>query len=104
MRWLIALLPPSPPRPYEVTHVARPLFPALSLALLCSPPAWADDKPPPSVRCLAFSPDGKALAAGLVDGEKGALLLRDAAKPDVTWRQAQPAGARGVCFLPGGKA
>jgi hypothetical protein len=84
--------------------MARPPFAALALALLCSAPALADEKPPPSVRCLAFSPDGKALAAGLVEGDTGALVVRDATKPAVKWRQAQPAGVRAVSFLPGGKA
>src|SRR4051812_30597167 len=84
--------------------MARHLSAALALALLCAAPVWADDKPPPSVRCLAFSPDGKALAAGLVEGDKGALVLRDATRLAAKWRQAQPDGVRAVCFLPRGKA
>src|SRR5437867_3421136 len=77
---------------------------AFALALLSSPAAWAEDeKPRPAVHSLAFSPDGKSLAAGLVEGEKGELLLREVAKSAVKWRQPQPAGVRAVCFLPGGK-
>ena len=84
--------------------MTRPLLAALALTLLSLPPAWGDEKPRPSVRCLAFSPDGKTLAAGLVDGEKGELLLREAAtQAAVKWRQPQPAGVRALASFPDGK-
>jgi WD40 repeat protein len=83
--------------------MARPLFAAMALTLLVLPLAWGDEKPRPVVRCLAFSTDGKMLAAGLVEGEKGELVLREVAKSDSKWRQTQPAGVRAVCFLPDGK-
>src|SRR5262249_26513048 len=93
-----------PPHSDEVIFMARSYFAALALALLCCRPMSADEKPRPSVRCLAFSADGKTLAAGLAEGDKGALLLRDATKSAEKWRQPQPAAVRAVCFLPGGKA
>jgi WD40 repeat protein len=49
--------------------------------------------------CLAFSPDGKLLAA--TDGEKGEVWLWDAA----AWREAAslPGAALGLAFSPDGK-
>src|SRR5262245_43537160 len=72
------------------------------VALLCCL-ARADEKPPPVVRALAFSPDGKALAVGLEDGAKGELVLRDAKTRKATWRQAQSAGVRAVAWSRDGK-
>lgn len=84
---------------------ARPFLACLALsALPWCPAAWGDEKPPPVVRSLAFSPDGKSLLAGIAEGDEGELLAREAATSKVRWRQPHSHGVRAVCFLPGGKA
>jgi WD40 repeat protein len=58
----------------------------------------------PPVRTVAFSPDGKRLAAGTgVRETPGDVIVWDLADRKVLWRARFPGGARSVAFAPDGK-
>jgi WD40 repeat protein len=73
------------------------------LLFTSSPLLFADD--PPGVRAVAFSPDGKYLAA--VTGEPkqpGTATLWDLANRRQVWKLSQPGGIPAVAFSPDGKS
>jgi WD40 repeat protein len=75
-------------------------------ALLAAPVAAADPPPrPPSVRSLAYSPDGKLLVAGVGGrNEPGVVLAWDVPAGTPRWERRGPAGFGSVTFAPDGKA
>ena len=59
---------------------------------------------PPSVRALAYSPDGKILVAGVWrKDESGTLVAWDVATRKLRWERPAPAGFPSVSFSPDGK-
>src|SRR5262245_1425462 len=81
---------------------ARSLGLAALLLLAAAPAARAQD--PPGVRAVAFSPDGKLLAAGSGEPkEPGTVTLWDAATRSCRWAHAEKAGVPAVTFSPDGQ-
>src|SRR4051812_35891479 len=58
----------------------------------------------PSVRSLAYSPDGKILVAGVGKKDQpGVVLAWDAETRKPLWQRPGPAGVSSVSFAPDGK-
>jgi WD40 repeat protein len=78
--------------------------PLILLALLLPPAVAADETPLLGVRAVAFSPDGKLLAAGTGEPrEQGTVTVWDVATARVRLRHAEKTGVPGVAFSPDGK-
>jgi WD40 repeat protein len=66
--------------------------------------ARADDRPLLAIRAVAFSPDGKLLAAGSgLREEPGQLTVWDAATRRVAWTHREAKGVCGIAFAPDGR-
>jgi WD40 repeat protein len=87
--------------------MAMPLevFSPLCLALLLQVPAGRADEPArPGVRAVAFSPDGKLLAAGAGEPkESGTAIVWDVATRKPRWRHVEKTGIPAVAFSPDGR-
>jgi WD40 repeat protein len=92
--------------------MSRVLLPAVCLAaVLAAPlparsqPAEPDSPSPPWVRSVAFSPDGKLLAAGAGQPDRpgGALAVWEVATRGLLFRRPAATGTPGVAFAPDGK-
>jgi WD40 repeat protein len=82
--------------------VARPAWAGIVLALLLPCAARADEAL--GVRSVAFSPDGKLLAAGTGEPkERGTVTLWDVATRARVWRHTEDTGAPAVAFSPDGR-
>jgi WD40 repeat protein len=73
----------------------------LAWPALCLP---ADPAPMSSPKAVAFSPDGKTLAAGCAAGKVGELVLWDVTTRKVRWKVSQPEPVRALAWAPDGKA
>jgi WD40 repeat protein len=79
---------------------------ALAVALLSTSAVRAEDEPPPPlwVRVVAFSPDGKTLAAAAGEPQTaGAVTLWDLEKRQSLWTHRAKTGLAAVAFSPDGK-
>ena len=87
----------------------RRLLSAVSAAMVLAAAAAADDPPtapvkPPSVRVVAFSPDGKLLAAGYAAKDRpGGAVVWEVATGERLWHSPGPA-VTAVSFAPDGSA
>jgi WD40 repeat protein len=77
----------------------------LCLALLPLAATGGPNKPPwHGIRALAYSPDGKLLAAGTGEpNERGIVVLWDVATRKPRWTHAEKKGAPAVAFSPDGQ-
>ncbi len=83
---------------------SRCLLTALAAVLAPALVAAADDRPEPPFRCVAFSPDGKLLAAGAGEpADPGRVTVWDVATRKPLWMHHEVKGVPSVAFAPDGK-
>ena len=88
---------------FAASAVAMPARAGVALLLLLPCAARADEVL--GVRSVAFSPDGKLLAAGTGEpNQRGTVTLWDVATRAQVWRHTEETGAPAVAFSPDGKA
>jgi WD40 repeat protein len=88
---------------FAASRLTQPARAGLALVLLLPCAARADEVL--GVRCVAFSPDGKLLAAGTGEPkQRGTVTLWNVATGDRVWRHAEGTGAAAVAFSPDGRA
>jgi WD40 repeat protein len=88
---------------FSASCLTPPAWAGIALALLLPCAARADEVL--GVRCVAFSPDGKLLAAGTGEPkEHGTVTLWDVATRAQVWRHQEDTGAAAIAFSPDGKA